>query len=377
MSRTSSQSERFDVVCYAPWASSLVARASAEVPAAGTETQLLKLASGLAERGLRVGMIVIGDSRSLPRTADGVRILAQPARRGSSGASARASLAVGALRSMMRGRTDVLIQSNAGPTTAVAALVARLRGARFVYLSASVVDFEFEAHEARSLNVRLYEWGIRHAWKVVVQNDEQERLCRARFGREPVVIKSIADPPGQEASRPEAFLWVGRLQELKRPEAYLALARALPEARFRMIAVPQPGEAPDARSAVEAAARDLPNFELLEPRSREGVVGLMDTTVAVVNTSIREGLPNVFMEGWSHGVPALALSFDPDGLIVRHRLGAFAEGDEARLLVEAQRLWDGRTDRADLAERCIEYVRTEHDRDAVVDRWIDAIVHGD
>src|SRR4051812_33317684 len=223
MSRTSSQSERFDVVCYAPWASSLVARTGAEVPAAGTETQLLKLASGLAERGLRVGMIVIGDSRSLPRTAHGVRILAQPVRRGSSGAVARASLALGALRSMMRGRTDVLIQSNAGPTTAVAALVARLRRARFVYLSASVVDFEFEAHEARSLNVRLYEWGIRKAWRIVVQNDEQDRLCRARFEREPVVIASIADPPGEVTTRPEAFLWVGRLQEVKRPEAYVEL----------------------------------------------------------------------------------------------------------------------------------------------------------
>ena len=372
MSWLGARSERFDVVCYAPWASSLFAQSDAEMRAAGTETQLLKLAGGLAERGLRVGMIVIGDA--LPHEAQGVRILPQPARKRSRGPRARAALAAGALRSMGRVRTGVLVQSNAGATTAVAALVARLRRARFVYLSASVMDFEFEAHEARSLNVRLYGWGIRRAWRIVVQNDEQDRLCRARFRREPVVIGSIADPPGETATRPEAFLWVGRLQEVKRPDAYLALARAVPEARFRMLVVPQPGELPDARSALEAAAQELPNLELVEPRTRAGVVELIARTVAVVNTSVREGLPNVFMEGWAQGVPALALSFDPDGLIARHGLGAFADGDPARFAEEARRLWEARTDRAALAQRCIEYVRTEHDRDAILDRWVDAIV---
>src|SRR3954467_3204226 len=133
MSRPGARSERFDVVCYAPWASSLFAESGAEMRAAGTETQLLKLAGGLAERGLRVGMIVIGNGDALPHEAQGVRILSQPTRKRFRGPLARAALATGALRSMWRARTDLLIQSNAGPTTAVAALVARLRRARFVY----------------------------------------------------------------------------------------------------------------------------------------------------------------------------------------------------------------------------------------------------
>jgi glycosyltransferase involved in cell wall biosynthesis len=287
---------------------------------------------------------------------------------------ARVALALGALRSMLCVRTDVLIQMNAGPTTAVAALAARICGARFVYSSASVVDFEFADFEHRAVNVRLYEWGVRSAPAVVVQNEEQARLCRARFGREPLIINSIADRTKRRTDQPEAFLWVGRLQALKRPDSYLELARAIPEARFWIIAVPQAEESPALRRRLQDAAAELPNLELLEPRSRARVGDLLERTVAVVSTSEREGLPNVFLEGWTRGVPALALSFDPDGLIARRGLGFFASGDRARFEEQARRLWRERDDQDEVADRCIAYVRAEHDRDAVVDRWLREIV---
>jgi glycosyltransferase involved in cell wall biosynthesis len=362
--------ERFDVVFYAPWASSLVGGSSVGGAAGGAETQLLMLARELAARGLRVAMIVVGNPSELPATHQGVRIVAQPPRRRSRRALGRALLALGALRAMSKVRTEVLIQRNAGPTTGVAALVARLRGARFVYSSASAMDFEFDRHDARALNVKLYEWGVRHAWEVIVQNGDQARLCRERFGRDPVVIKSIAASAAPRTHRPEAFLWVGRLQAVKAPLPYLALARALPEASFWMIAVPQEHDPPDLSRAVADAVRDLPNLELLEPRSRAGVGELLDRTVAVVNTSEREGLPNVFLEGWARGVPALALSFDPDGLIAGHGLGSFSAGDTTRFEEEARRLWSERDDQSEVAARCIAYVRGEHDKDAVVERWI-------
>jgi hypothetical protein len=122
---------------------------------------------------------------------------------------------------------------------------------------------------------------------------------------------------------------------------------------------------------VEAAARELPNLQLLEPRSRAGVGELLDRTVAVVNTSQREGMPNVFLEGWARGVPALAFSFDPDGLVARERLGYFADEDQRRLEEHALALWRERGGPPELARRCVEYIRREHDEDSVVERWLD------
>lgn len=372
--RRNAARESFDVVFYAPWAASLIPGSTSRATAGGAETQLLLLASGLAQRGLTVAMVVIGGAGELPAEAQGVRILRQRRRRRLPAPLSRAGLALGALRSLASIRTEVFVHRNAGPTTAVVALVARLREARFVCSTSSVVDFEFGALEKRALNVRLYEWGVRRASQIVVQTDEQARLCRARFGRESVVVRSIATRSRPRSGRPEAFLWAGRLESMKRPEAYVELARAVPEAHFWMIGVPTPDELTGLRRRVQDAAAELPNLELLQPRSRAGVGHLLDRAVAVVSTAEREGLPNLFLEAWSRGVPALTLSFDPDGVIARHELGSVAGGDRSTLEEQARHLWRGRDDQAGLAARCIAYVRAEHDEDAVVDRWRQAIL---
>ena len=371
--RSATLRERFDVVVYAPWASPLVGGSSFGGATGGGETQAVLLAIRLAARGLRVGLIVVGDEGELPATMDGVHLIRQPRRRRSSGLLARAGLAFGALRSMAGAHTDVLIQMNAGPTTGIAALVARARRSRFVYMSTNVIDFEFEEYEPSALNVRLYEWGIRHASGVVVQDAHQAGLCRERFGRDATVINSIATPAERRTQRPEGFLWIGRLQGWKGPDGYLELARALPEAEFWMIAVPQEDDQPDMRGRVEAADRELPNLHLLAPRPRAELGELMDRAVAIVSTSTREGMPNVFLEGWSRGVPALTLSFDPNGMVARHGLGVSAGGDPARLAEAARALWRGRDDQAELAERCIAFVRAEHGEAAVMDRWLETI----
>jgi len=361
--------EQFDIVFYAPWAASLVGGRGGGATG-GAEAQLVMLARGMAERGLRTGLVVVGTRHELPAQTGGARILVQAPRRRVGGPIGRGALATGALRSMARVRTRVLVQRSAGPTTAIAALAARLRGARFVYSSANDVDFEFERVDPRRLNVALFSWGVRRATRVIVQTHHQADLCRTRFGIDPAVINSIAARAEPRTAEPEAFLWVGRLQDWKRPLAYLELARAVPEARFWMIEVPQPNEPPELRAAVSAATRELPNLELLEPRPREALGELFDRAVAVVNTSSYEGMPNVFLEGWARGVPALALSVDPGGLVAGRGLGSFAEGDSARFAADARRMWRERRDQVAVAERCIAYVRTEHDRDAVIERWV-------
>jgi glycosyltransferase involved in cell wall biosynthesis len=140
-----------------------------------------------------------------------------------------------------------------------------------------------------------------------------------------------------------------------------------------MIDVPQDDEPGELRAAMDAAVRELANLERLAPRSREALGDLLDRAVAVVNTSEREGLPNVFLEGWARGVPALALSYDPAGLITGHGLGYVAGGDGAELAARARQLWRERGNESSFAARCIAYVRSEHDREAVVDRWMEAL----
>jgi glycosyltransferase involved in cell wall biosynthesis len=84
-------------------------------------------------------------------------------------------------------------------------------------------------------------------------------------------------------------------------------------------------------------------------------------------------MPNVFLEGWFRGVPALALTHDPDGVIAQEGIGAFADGSPQRLVELARSLWEGRANQSELAGRCRDYVSREHSIDAVIDRWAEVL----
>jgi glycosyltransferase involved in cell wall biosynthesis len=359
----------YDVCFSMPWAGPLL---DGSGPTGGAETQMLAVARGLARAGLTVAVLVVGDSPGLPRESDGVHVLTHaraPAIRGAGGLVHDAGL----LGSLLRARPRVVVHRNASRSVAVVALAARLMRARFVYSSGSLADFFDASGIDRAYNRRLYEWGMRAADQIVVQTDEQARLCRIRFGREPLVIRSIAARAEPRRATPEAFLWVGRMAPYKRLDVYLDLAAAMPEARFRLIAVPASDDQPEMTARLARAREELPNLEILDPVPPAELGALVDRAVAVVNTSEFEGMPNVFLEGWSRGVPALAFSHDPDSVVAAHGLGAFASGSPDRLLELAREQWASRLDQRGVAARCLQYVRRHHDVDAVCELWRETV----
>src|SRR3954470_13664795 len=356
--------EPYDVLFSMPWAGPLIGGTGAT---GGAEVQVVMLARGLAARGMKVAIAVIGARRLLPRELDGVRVIALPRPpriRGLAGLVQDTATFV----SLLRARSRVVVVRNASRGLAVAALAARLRRAGIVYSSANVVDFDIERLDY-GYNARLFRRAFRAVDEVVVQTEEQAALSRERFGRDPIVIRSIAEPGEQRAATPDAFLWIGRLVAYKRLDVYLDLAADVPEARFRVIAVPGHERRPELEERLERARAELPNVEILEPRPRSELAQLVERAVAVVGTGAYEGMPNVFLEAWSRGVPALVFQHDPDGIVERHGLGGFAAGSRERLAELARAYWASRADQSALAARCVDYVRREHDIAAVGEAW--------
>lgn len=370
--RVRSGSAQFDVAFYSPW---LGPRLLNGIGAGGAETQVLLLAQALAARGRRVCLVVQRTDQPLPTSIGGVRVLAHPARRG----RYRPVRVLSALRSLVRLLgplpAEVFVQRAAGPMTATVGLIARLTRRRFVYSSANVSDFDYGRLERNRLKLSLFHLGVRLATEVVVQSNEQVILCRRHFGRSPRLIKSIVEQAPQRTTVPEALLWVGRAAGPKRPEAFVELARAVPEAKFWMVAVSTHESEWNRTYRLEREAAELPNLELLPPRPRRELLELIDSAVAMVGTSEDryEGMPNVFLESWARGVPTLSLSHDPDGLIEREGLGGFAAGVPERFAELARGLWRSRHDQMRTAVRCRAYIEREHGTDAVVEKWVAAL----
>ncbi len=338
--------------------------------AGGAERQVLMLAERLAQRGWRVGIITNPAPDGLPpETAGGARLLSHRRPRGAGRLAGKLLRGVELARMLCSVDAGVLVQRSAGTATGYVAAAAWLRRRRFVYSSANVVDFSYGRLRPGVRALVTFRLGVRLAETIVVQTPEQVALCRERFGREPVLIKSLAESQPAREGEPEAFLWIGRLAHYKRPGVFLELAESLPEARFWMVAVVGEPAEREVLDDLRAASKTLANLEVFDALPREELGAMIARSVAVVNTAAYEGMPNIFLEGWARGVPALSLGHDPDGVIERERLGGFAQGSRERFVELARGMWAQRNDQAEVAARCRDYLDREHSIDSIVDRW--------
>jgi glycosyltransferase involved in cell wall biosynthesis len=330
------------------------------------------LARALAERGMSVAHIIYPPrdpvSLSYPLT-----LVHRPLYAGRRRVLGGALEALAVWRGLERADARAYVLRSASPAVGVAAVFCKLRRRRLVFSSSNVSDFQLELMASR-WNRTLYRLGVRAADAVVIQSEEQRALAKNAFAspRRIVQIPSLAETPRRHDSNAQSesdfFLWFGRSVPQKQPLQYVELARAIPEARFAMVAVPD-GPDPQLLEAVRVAARETPNLQLLDPLPHAHLSELIACSAAVVNTSTHEGMPNAFLEAWSHGVPVLTLEFDPDDVVAGSGLGVAAGGSWDGFVAGARRLWASRTDRGEIAARVRAHVEALHAPEAVAERW--------
>jgi glycosyltransferase involved in cell wall biosynthesis len=332
------------------------------------------LAQSLSERGHTVAQIVlpVADAATPPNPRLALVYLSARARN----RAGRLLEVISVWRALRVADGSVVIVRTAAPVVGLAAIFCLVHRRRFVFSAANDSDFTFgDALGPRWHRRSLYRIGVRLADSIVVQSGQQAALARQTFPqlRSLIHIPSFAESEGIEhppRSEPVAFLWLGRVVDYKQPLRYLDLARALPDARFLM--VPVEDAAHEHRSLlaqVLSGAQSIPNLELLEPASHATTLERICQAVAVVSTSRLEGMPNVFLEAWSEGIPVLSLDFDPDAAIRTQGLGVAADGSWEGFVQGARKLWEARSRRDETYAHGREYVARTHSYDAVGARW--------
>lgn len=380
---------RHDVAIYAPYAASQYHRGGKL--GGGAERQTCLLAHALSESGVRVGHIVFTVDDPVPLNPN----LTLVDRGQWMGARPAGKLLETRLiwRGLTAADASVYIVRTGSPALGIVAAFCRLRRRRLIFASSTDADFTLNGPKERAgrtgrtqrrhkalnrarceLDAAMYRGGLRGVDAVVVQTAQQLRLLQEGFPRIPRAthIPSFAEPmrPAQRPGR--TFLWIGRINNYKRPIEYVKLARALPDVRFQMVATPE-RDWLDLYAELRRQAEELPNLELLDPRPHDQLMELVADAVAIVSTSRLEGMPNIFLEGWASGVPALTLDFDPDDTIVSRGIGATAGGSWERFVDEARRLWEMRDGDQQIARASRAYIEDVHSIPAVGGRWKDLV----
>jgi glycosyltransferase involved in cell wall biosynthesis len=184
------------------------------------------------------------------------------------------------------------------------------------------------------------------------------------------LIPNMCMPRKRRTQAPEFVLWIGSLTPVKDPLAYVDLAERLPGVQFVMVAHDHATRSRLLGGLVRERARRLPNLEVLSRRPAGELSNLYERAVAVVNTSSFEGFPNTFLEGWARGVPVVSLGIDPDGVIAREGLGAFAGGSSATAAAAIRRYAEDPEAARAAGEAGYRYVEKTHAPEVVTPYWL-------
>jgi len=219
---------------------------------------------------------------------------------------------------------------------------------------------------------KIYEYGLRHADLIINQSRRQQELLREAYHLEGPELNMVVQLPEPDEiyQRDIDVLWVNNLRPFKRPDRVLELADKLPGLRIVMIGGPCHGHE-DLFEEIRQRAERISNLEFKGYVPYQEVNAYYSRSRIFVNTSDSEGFPNSFLQSWVRGAPVFSF-FDPDGILVRERLGGSPDSTEQMALVIQQLIQDH--DRlAALSAHVAQYALDHYAPDAVARRYHDLI----
>jgi glycosyltransferase involved in cell wall biosynthesis len=263
---------------------------------------------------------------------------------------------------------DIYYQRSAGLMTGVVAAYCGMHGKKSVFAASGNPNFERNTNRIRFRRDRwIYEYGLRRVDRVLVQNEEQAKLCLMNFGRKSTLVPNCYHPPAvNRRPNPSEILWVGTIRNVKRPHLFLDLAALLPHLQFTMVGGPAPRDS-GMYDEIRTRATSMANVNFAGFVPYAQIDAYFDRAALLLNTSESEGFPNTYLQAWSRGV--VTISFADCGA----GLNGAAVGrtvlslqDMAELTTQ---LMQNAHQRAEEGARCLKHYQRNHTPDTVLDLY--------
>ena len=274
-------------------------------------------------------------------------------------------------KAMRRADADIYYQRGAGVFTGLVAAFCKLHGKKFVHAGALNVDFipgKCISYERDSLidsikshrNRLIYRLGLTNADVVIVQNQEQQRLCKDNYKIGSILIPSCYKAPEHtDENEPCDVLWVSNIRRRKRPEIFIRLAGHFREHRFKMIGGSASGKgATTYYRKIERMAQGVKNLAFFGFVNYYDIDRHFDGAKIFANTSKYEGFPNTFLQTWARGIPTVSF-FDTGARSKGRTIGWNVRNEEEAVLALRTFMIDAKK-REETGRICREYFEANH-----------------
>lgn len=232
------------------------------------------------------------------------------------------------LKCLIRINADVYIQRTLDPASGIIAIICKLLRKRFIYMVAHdrETDGEYEKNKDM-LKALLANLVFKYADVIIVQNTTQKDLLYKNKGRNSFLIKSWYPINDSKTSKNNYILWVGRSEQWKRPELFIKLAEHNMCIKFKMICPQAFNDRGGMHSLLKKKAMGFENLEFIKYVPFDEVDEYFQKAKIFVNTSIKEGFPNTFLQSAKSGTPIISLNVNPDNFLNESKCGFFCNDD--------------------------------------------------
>lgn len=195
-----------------------------------------------------------------------------------------------------------------------------LRSGKIIFWGQTSTDFDLlKEYEKRWLRI-IRHYTIRKADYIITQTKDQTQTLFHNFQRFGFHVPNIIDTSIKISglTSNNYVFWCGNTSQNKRPEIFIELARLNPTVHFVMAANLTSAEK---GNLLKTKAGLIKNLQFLGSISFAEVQEWFTGSIVYVNTSIREGFPNTFLQAWQQGVPVLSVNINPDQIFSEFKLG--------------------------------------------------------
>ncbi len=173
----------------------------------------------------------------------------------------------------------------------------------------------------------LHDFGLKNSNIIISQTKSQRYAYSINYNIDASIVNNISckiTPPSLNKNIPFTHndyvdvLWAGNSLPNKRYEIVIELAKLLPHRKFAIAM-----NKSDIKRFSDAyiTASKLNNVLFLGELHPFDMENWFEKTRLFLNTSIKEGFANTFLQAWTNGVPVVSLCIDPDNIISSYGLG--------------------------------------------------------